>query len=99
MASRKFGDVWMEIEAATAFIKFEFLRDTIDYGGGLERARQDYAAHHYNCAGEFVYTHHFCTWSRESVPCGILHDIRTLALLRQRCCPMELSEEMIEGYE
>ena len=99
MAYRYFGDVRMDLDWRIAYIEFEYLGMFIDYGGGIEREREDYLVHTYSCLGEYMGGINIMTWSKEKVPVDILIDTRTLLLLKARCCPLELGGAMLEGLE
>ena len=99
MAYRYYGSLRMDLTPDIAYVKIDFLGIFIDYGGGLERERWDYDVYCFSCAGEWLYTIRAMQWSEGNVDEDKIYDARTLAQLITGCCPLELTNEILEGYE
>lgn len=63
------------------------------------RVRYTYDTVFYNCYGNKIRRIDIYGWGKRDLPEGVLVDLRTLQLIKQGCCPDELSIDMIEGYE
>ena len=89
----------MDLTPDVAYVTIEFVGKVIDYGGGLERERWDYDVHCFNCAGDYIGAIRAMQWSEADIDEDTIYDARTLAQLITKCCPLELTNEILEGYE
>jgi len=83
----------------TAYIIYKLLKLEIIITPTGDRERRMYRAKHYNCNGKYYRGHDSFLWDGETVPEGVMVDMRNLQLLKWGCCPKGLAAEMLGAVE